>query len=247
MKLPAWVEEADRKRISELNRARVSATPLDITIRDSFHTARGWRELSFDLTCVPNGLYPWNPEVIKAIWKFDPTLVPMWVNWSFAPPDKDNEVVTFGRHVIGRHESQLRSDIEDFRVEMPSMPCQGISFKKPNVLELVLMMPTNTEYPDAADLPGDFIAFDWPIVEWLKERFKASQKSGKDMARDYINSQLEAETKASQAAAEESAYRMKDLEKFVNKKLEQVSEVELREHLLGNRERKRRFMVDLGK
>ena len=235
MKLPEWVAEADRKRVAELNKARLSAPSFQHKVADSFHTAPGWRELSFELTCIPNGQYPWNPEVIKAIWKFDPTLVPMWVNWAFAPPGQDNEVVVFGRHVIGRHEPLLCGEAPEFFVSMPSMPCQGLTFKKPNVLELVLMMPRNSQYPEAADLPGDFLAFDWPIVEWLRERFKASQKSGQDMARDYINAKREEEDRNRACREDEMAYRMRDLERYVSRKLDQVSEVEIRDHLLGER------------
>ena len=244
MRVPDWVLQADKQRIAELEKARLSATQVVRPVADSFHTAPGWREVAFELTCIPNQAYPWNPEVIKAIWKFDPTLVPIWVNWVFAPPGKDNERVVFGRHVIGRHEASLRSDLEDFPCTMPSMPCQGITFKKPNVLELVLMMPDNSQFPNVSDLPGDFIAFDWPIVEWLRERFKASQNT--QLAKDYINRQRESEEKAKQAMEDDAAYRLRDLQKFVDKKLEQVSEVELRDHILGKKDRQAKPILFLG-
>ena len=241
-----WIAEAEQKHKAELDRLRSSTTPLIHAPADSFHTAPGWREVAFDLTCIPHGVCPWNPEVVKAIWKFDPTFVPMWVNWAFAPPGTDDEVVVFGRHVIGRYEPSLSNAPAEFTVKMPSFPCQGLTFKRPNVLELVLMMPTNTDYPEDPDLPGDYIPFDWPIVEWLRERFKASEAFDH---KDYINSKKVEYDEAAEKRREEEEYRTKDLMKFVNKKLEQVSEVELKEHLLGQFKKKqpKKLLLDLWK
>jgi hypothetical protein len=243
--IPDWVEEADKKNIAELRQLNDAAPALERPVRDSFHTAPGWREVAFELTCSPDPAHPWDPEVVKAIWRFDSGLVPMWVNWVFAPPGDDAGRVVFGRHVLGRYEPHRKGDAPEFRVQMPTMPCQGIKFERPNVLELVLMMPTNTQYPDAPDLPGDYIPFNWAIVEWLRERYKASQKGGKEIARDYINAQREATEKAQAARDDEMEYRRKDLEKYVNKKLEQVSEVELKNHFLRDKERKRRIQVSM--
>lgn len=244
--VPSWIAEAELQRQAELERLRSSVPTLAHKPADSFHTAPGWRELAFDLTCVPNGLSPWNPEVVKAIWKFDPTFVPMWVNWAFAPPGHDDEAIVFGRHVIGRYDQNLTNQPADFTVEMPSFPCQGITFKRPNVLELVLMMPTNTDYPESPDLPGDYVAFDWPLVEWLRERYKASEAFDH---KDYINRKQVEHEVAAEKRREEEEYRQRDLMKFVNKQLEKVSEVEIKNHLLGQFKKKqpKKLRLDLGK
>lgn len=219
--------------------ARLKAQAEASTIE--FKERKGWQEKGLYFTCKPNVAHPWNPSVVKAIWEFDPRIVPCWVNWVFlAPPEDANagQEVVFGRHVLALHIEDPEAEIDDFPCEMPAMPCQGISFKKPNKLVSILMHKNEKN-----DLPGDYIEFDWPIVEWLRARFVREQ-SAKELAREYVNSVREGYNRRKAQLADDMEYRRRDLQKFVDSKLANVSEVEIKNYLLRKRERaKKPFLI----
>jgi hypothetical protein len=95
----------------------------------------GWLEIGQFYTCVPDSAYPWDPQVMKEIWKLAPDAIPLWVQWVFQVPPEDAQsgFVVFGRHALGRKLWHPRSPVEEFRVSMPTMPCQGLTFEKPKI------------------------------------------------------------------------------------------------------------------
>lgn len=245
--LPAWLEEATQRQLARLRALEQSSPVLHGEVADSFHTAPGWREVSCELTCVPDPEYPWDPKIVKAIWVFDPTFVPCMMRWAFAPPNDDQERVVFKRFLVARHEPNLRQGAPEFAVEMPAMPCQGIVFKIPNVLEFPWMKPENSEHPDAPDLPGDFLPFDWPLVEYLQHRLMLTTQGpqGAELGRHMVRQERDRLQQVAVRIDEERAYRERELARYVGKKLEQASEIEVRDHLMAVEKRKSRPFVHL--
>ena len=230
--LPGWVHTANERRAAKLKAIADGAPILHRPVADSFHTAPGWRQVEFSLSCIPDAEIPWDPRVVKAVWKFDPTFVPCVATWVFAPPGKDSERVIFKRFMLTRHEPNPRTAIVGVNITMPAMPCQGLNFKKPNVLEFPLMFPSNSDFPNE-DLPGDYIPFDFPVVEWMKARFKASQRTPGEIAKYMIDTQRDEREARILAQQEEQEERQNDLVRFAEKKLSNLSEVEIKERLLG--------------
>jgi hypothetical protein len=223
---------------------------------DYDNNATGWREIGMFFSCVPSELYPWDPDVLKAIWEFDPGVIPIWVRWVFQAPAEDSnhfETVVFGRHALGRYVDNPSEGTVTFKpgqVTMPDMPCQGVKFKTPNILIRIL---EGFPIPGApSDLPHEYVPFDWRVYYKLRrdylENITAKEYARKEMER--IETQR-AKRKADLEA--EHAYRMKDFGKYVEKKIEQISDVEHKEILreqaaqrMGYRTRESKPLIDLG-
>jgi len=222
-----WVRE--QQLFVEQRKRQLEATAPTITlpVRDSFHTAPGYRELGMEFTCIPDSAYPWDPAVLKQIWSFDPTVVPLWLRWVFlSPSDTGNpQVVVFGRHAIGRALKNPHAELVPLPVEMPSMPCQGVTFSKPTLIEFIWMGKAPEKY---VDLPGEYLPFNSMLSSYMRHRYL--EISVAEAKRRIIDGQQEAEEKRKHKAREEDAYHRRTLEKYVNKQLEKVSEVEMAEH-----------------
>jgi hypothetical protein len=175
-----------------------------------------------EISCIPDAAYPWNPMVMKAIWTFDPDAIPMWVRWPFlrCSTDSDQSPVIFGRHAIGRYVKNPIHELTLFNVEMPSMPCQGITFSRPN---MIVLLWAGEEKGD--DTPGAYKPFDMEIYLYLRARF-INNKTISQMKKEMIHDPLEQREKRRAANAEDRAYRDKDLNQYAEKQLEKMGELE---------------------
>lgn len=199
--------------------------------RDSFHTAPGYRELAVEYTCIPDSMYPWNPEVMQAIRVFAPDAVPLWVRWVFRTPQdyEDPHDKVFGRHALGRSVDNLESDLEPLTVTMPSMPCQGLTFPKPNRLWFI----HEGEREENIELPGAFLPFDATIYLQAEEAargFRMTDQEYKAHLRDVmINQPMERREARKRANEDDMEERSKDFHKYADKIIETVSDVEIGE------------------
>lgn len=238
MSLPSWYHEAQRKWEAKEQAIRRAAHNAVLT-RDA-DSIIGWRDLGMEFSCIPDPMYPWDPAVVKAIREFDPTFIPVWIRWVFMKPLDEAgsyQTVVYGRHALGRVVKNPHGTLEPFPVEMPSMPCQGIWFSRPNMIERFWMGPQQGE------LPGCYLPFDWSLWKFCRESYlETSAKKLKELTVDATKDTKERREAATQ---DELAYRSRDLEKFVQKKLDQVSEVDIKEHLLGDRVKSAKPFVDL--
>lgn len=189
---------------------------------------KGWRVLGIHYTCIPNSLYPWDPAVIRGIWEFEPTWVPMWVVHE-AINDGMDSPISFGNHAIGRvvDDPRMGTDyftLGGFSVSMPSMPCQGISFRRPSHLELLI--PWWDRYPA---LPfGPYYPFDWSVVRFLKEvHMEPDPAKLHELLVEQPTLRWERDKKRRD---DEKAYIAKDLYSYTNRKLNEMSDVERSEY-----------------
>jgi len=221
---------------------------LSTPVRDSFWSAPGWREIGMQYSCVPNVETPWDPMVLREIWTFDPGIIPIWVDWIFQSPADDaggHRLVSFGRHAVGRRcIDPTGVVIPEGMVRMPQMPCQGVTFETPNIL--IRIFEGNKDPQDAPDLPGEFVPFDMRIYKKLREDYIENMSLG-DLKGKYIYDPLATRERRSKKVKEEWDYRMRDLNEFVTKKLENVSDVEIKEHFGRLKERARARASRLGR
>lgn len=205
----------------------------------------GWREVGQFYSCIPDPVYPWDPEVVRRIQKFVPDVVPMWVHWVFkTPPEASRrETVVFGRHALGRRLWNPGIPLQSFPCTMPQMPCQGLTFERPNQLWFVHDGAKNEEFPS---LPGNYLGFDDSIVERAKDSalgFTMTEKEFVEfMVEKHINTPRRAQELRKAQIHDEMSYRDRDLKAYAKKQLDKISDVEMEEFLrsAGNRERERK-------
>jgi len=247
--LASWADGIDIEQVpvapSVLPRGRVQ-------LRDSFHTAPGYREIGMFYSCVPDPVYPWDPKVVREIWKFAPDAVPMWVQWVFMSPQETGnpEIVVFGRHALGRSIKNQRAYLEPFRVHMPTMPCQGLKFDRPNDIWFI-HQGLMGQHPKYKDLPGDYLPFDSDLVKKvadISEGFKMSDKEYRERLEDVMIKQVVGrEMRRVIHNRLEKAYARKQVLNYVDRQYEKVSENEARDYYLGRgRRRERKPFVDVG-
>lgn len=238
--LPSWYSEAVQKFKGKQKAWNDAVPKLTMPVRDSFHTAGGWRELGVSYSCIPDPVYPWSPEVLKAIWEFDPGVIPLWVRWAFLSPD--GEVVVFGRHAIGRRVRDPHTAIWPMQVEMPSFPCNGVRFERPNLIEMILLGDPD---PRAADLPGAYQPFNWNLYKLLRKSYL--ETSVKELAKRTIHDPEARRQEELSKLRAEQAYIRKDVEKFIEKQLDNLSEVQLRDGILGGKKKVTKPSIYIGK
>jgi hypothetical protein len=198
----------------------------------------GWIDEGMEITCIPNAESPWDPDVLKAIWSFDPGVIPLWIRWKFKKFNGTNmEMKVFGRHGIGRYTGSPKTDLPRFACEMPSMPCQGVRFERPNLVELILMKANPVD-----DSPGDFIPWNWDLFHFLRARYK--ERTPKEL-KQVVHDKLDREKKEREHLRAEWAYQMADVQKYAEKKMEQAGELELKNHLLSAGLRKKEPKISL--
>lgn len=202
---------------------------VSIPVRTGFHNARGYRHVKTEYSCIPDSQYPWNPEIIKKIWEFAPDVTPLWVRDIYR--GQDNKDVVFGRHGLGRYVAN-RVEFIPFRVEMPTMPCQGISFNKPNMIWFIHQGADIN--PEFRDLPGAYLPFDEGLLYKAKYSWGGNytEKEYKALLRkELIEDPLEEARKRKQAQDDDMAYRNRDFARYAAKVLESLSDVETLELL----------------
>ena len=225
-----------------------SLPKVQLKVGDSPASAPGWREMEVVYSCIPDPAYPWDPTVMRAIREFAPDAVPMWVQWVFLSPSETGnpETVVFGRHALGRTIRNVTSELEPFRCAMPSMPCQGLSFERPNRIWFVHDGSPNPEYPD---LPGSFLPFDGSILDRAKKSaigFRMTEREFvESMKEEFIERKRVEKERARKALEADLQDREKDFQGYAQKQWERISEVEASEfqRSVGRRGRSKKPMV----
>lgn len=210
---------------------------LNVTVADSFWSASGYREMGVYYSCVPDPAYPWDPSIMKRIWEFAPDAVPLWVHWVFM--DSSNNVVVFGRHALGRAIRGIHSPPHEFQCAMPSMPCQGVKFERPNLIWFIHEGPST--HDENSSIPGAYLPFDESIL--LKARrssvgFTMTDKEYKEhLRKELLENPREMEMARRKAHNDDLEARRLDIAPYVKRQLwkeEQMSERDIEEVFFNN-------------
>lgn len=222
-----WIEEAKAKQQARLKRLQDSAPALHGQFGTDFHTAPGWREIGMFYSLIPDAIYPPDWKLVKAVQKLDPSLTWIWVKWVFLSPQETGapRLVTFGRHGIARY-------VADPHGELYPMEVEGASwFKgpKPNIFEVLFQ--GERRKGKGSDLPGEYQPFNDQAFAWVKDHYGAPDP---ETMREGIRAKRAYWEKMENKKAEEFEYMMKDIDKYTQKQLDKISDVEMREHALGD-------------
>lgn len=223
-----------------------SLPAVRLPLRDSIDTARGYRMIDEAWTSIPDTQYPWDPNILRLIREFAPDTVPLWRLSVFYAPNTRN-VVVFGRHALGRHIERPGYELTPFHCSMPSMPCLGTWFKRPNKVWFVHEGARNRDYPD---IPGTYLPFDTGLLHRARASVAnlptLSDKEFKEVLFKEMVEEVQAERDKTKAALmDDLEQRNKEFMPYAQKLLDRISDVEREEYLrsVGKRERSTKPMI----
>jgi hypothetical protein len=203
-----------------------------LPVRTDFHSARGYREVAMEYTCVPDAVYPWDARLMKKIWEFAPDTVPLWINWVFRTPRNETgeQDVVFGRHGLGRAIRPHRSDLIPFRCAMPTMPCNGITFEQPNTIWFIHQGDSPSE--KNVDLPGDYLPFDMGMVmkawdSWADASHQTEEEFKEELRDELYRIPMQKAAERREVRAVESAEQNRDFAAYAKKVIARISDTEI--------------------
>jgi len=195
-----------------------------------------FRQLGPDhYTCVPVPGFEKDPSVTAAIREFDPGLIPFWrVQLWTAPGSSDPLRVV--HHGIGRYYPIPRYLRRPFRIEMPAHDRSD----PPNFLDAIIEDQAVETYRRGG--PGGYLPWDWSLYRWCRgmylritaeswQRFHAEKRAREE--REYASMLAEIEGKK------------KDLEPYLMRKVNEVSETGWKQYLRFQAEQDRRRALKL--
>jgi hypothetical protein len=208
--------------------------PVTATIKPKtdFYSAPGFREVTVEYTCIPDPMYPWDPKVLQAIWEFAPDTVPMWVHWVFRTPEVEQNPhnVVFGRHALGRVIKPARTGLTPFRCAMPTMPCQGLTFEKPNAIWFIHQGDSPSD--EYVDLPGEYLPFDMEMKRKAYDSWAGADNLTEEewkavLRKEMIEDPMEATEKRAAEREAEREERNRDFAEYAKKVIPTISDSEI--------------------
>ncbi len=172
-------------------------------------------------TCVaPPGLDV-DPAVTAAIREFDPGIIPIWRLQLWLVPGLSEPIVTV-HHGIGRYYPVPRYARRHFHVDMPA----DADFPAPNFLDAIFE-DTKTVACKMGG-PGGYIPFGWNAYYWCRWQYDRITVDKWLTLIDRRRASLERFRKAFE---EDIEYRKRQIEPWILKKLDGVSDADWKEAL----------------
>lgn len=215
-----WTQKVREEAVRQMHIAAAQAPRLGFSQEDA--AANGWTEIGMEYYFTPDAGYGRDRQVEKALRRRYPDLVPIWIRWLFRSPANTGnpQVHAFGRHGLARVVTNPHHLIEPIKFE-DSPPAKT---PYPHKIEKIFMGPS--ELAMALDLPGGYVPFDSDVLTWVQGAY--GELSFSELKEEFINKPREAKKTAQRKAKEELAYIQNDVNRYVAKKMEAVSEVEMK-------------------
>lgn len=245
MSLQDWATGMDHPLIPQGAQVRSDLRPPVLRKQD----APGYRTLKTEYTCIPDVAHPWDPDVVRAIWKFAPDFVPMWERRVLMPEgaESETEAIILGRHALGRVIRNRRGWLPELRVTMPTMPSQGLTFDRPN--DLAFVHEDELEDGQSRDLPGPYLPFDNTILRKAADLaigYSMSEKEYKEFLNaSVVEASFEDYLRRNQEREDDLEARDREFQPWAAKQIERISDVEAGEFArsAGRREHERKPFV----
>jgi hypothetical protein len=215
MTLPSWWAEAELKKQKRLEAVHAQQPNVSYGLNE-----KGWHLVTSEISCIPDPMYPPDRDVVKAIRARWPDLIPVWLRWVYVNKD-DGETRIIGRHGLARHVDNPHYEHERLDALMPT----GERIPTPTLVEVMFEGKRDLK----TMFPGEYVPFDWLIYKYVEEHY--ATKSGKELKAE-LKAEHEEKAEQRQKAAEEQEYIQRDLDKFADKILDTISEVEMKEWAL---------------
>lgn len=207
---------------------------------------RVFRQIGEDrYTCVAPPGFEKDSAVTQAIHEFDPGAIPIWriqlweTPWSPLPERAVH-------HGIARYYPIPRLMRRHLQVEMPA----DADYPAPNFLDAILEDADSIMFKMGG--PGLYIPWGWNVFYWCRWQFDRLTADKWEAAIENRKARL---ASAQRAWQEEIDYRRKQIEPWILKKLESVSDADWQEYMRlawgapgeVRRNRERKPFVDLGR
>jgi hypothetical protein len=195
-----------------------------------------FRQLGQDhYTCVPVPGYEKDPSVTAAIREFDPGLIPFWRVQLWKEPGSDTPLRVV-HHGIARYYPIPRYLRRPFRIEMPANDRSD----PPNFLDAIIEDQGADTYRLGG--PGGYLPWDWSLYRWCRwmymrltaeswEAFHREKRAREE--REYASMLAEIEGKR------------KELEPYLMRKVDEVSQYGWKQYLRFQAEQDRRRAAGL--
>lgn len=171
-------------------------------------------------TCVPPPGFEKDPAVTEAIHQFDPQAIPLWriQRWR-TPAAYEINVV---HHGLGRYFPVRRRKLQEFHVEMP-MDARGPA---PNFLDVIFEDDSTLQYKQGG--PAAYAPWDWSVYAFCRFQYDKSTVEAWLKRAAAKQERLKRERDASDAELE---YRKKQIEPFLLKKAEELTEYDWKQYM----------------
>ena len=177
-----------------------------------------WRYEGTFYSAIPHSAYPVDDELVSAIRETDPGFTPLWVYYVFKPPPRDygmaTESVVFVRHAIARYIDTPATYKPRYVVTMP----MNADFPVPNQIDRVLGGPKDKSIPE----PYEPLTWDSYHRPWR-------QGTAREIEDSFIDQEIEARSRHARYLESELKYFKDDLGRYVTRKWDQVSDLEIRD------------------
>lgn len=181
---------------------------------------QSFRQIGDDVyTCVAPAGFEKDPAVTAAIQEFDPGVIPFWLLqiWEI-----DGKEQTFVYHGIGRYYPFPRHLRRQFHVDMPA----GAGFPAPNFLDAIFSEQNCPRYYQGG--PAEYLPWDWSVYYWCRKKYETLTIEAYDKR---VQAHLARIIAMMKAHREEIEYRKKELEPWIMRQLERVSEYDWKQLL----------------
>lgn len=188
----------------------------------------GWRIVGDDVyTCVPPPGFEIDPAVLKAIHEFDPGVIPLWRIQLWIRPNEEEKYAVV-HNGIGRHYPHPRYLRRPFYVQMPI----GATHPAPNFLDAIFDDQLCATYLMGG--PGTYLPWDWSVYYWCRQRYMTITLAKFDQL---MERKHEREDRIHRKWREELEYGKKQIEPYLQKKAEAISDVDWDNYLALMRHR----------
>lgn len=240
----AQLQNEIRRRYTETMKSLQNVLPsFSVPIADSKHNAPGWICLDYQYYCYQDVTYPWDPAVVRAIREFEPTMVPITVRSTWRKCDYGNlymnEPVTLVRFGIARVVRDARIPVHKFRCGMPvhhqdalRHDPHALAAVRPNWIEMNNYADRDNR-PYGPDMPGGFLPFDWELYNGLRLGYE-NNRSAAEITKELLAEKAEGDAAAEAFRESENAYIQDDIDRYQEKRLADVSDVEWTEVLTSD-------------
>lgn len=209
----SWLAEVERKRDNFFRKVEKAAPTRYMDARSRKHS---WTYVATKITFTPSPLYPWNPGLARAIRDFTKgALRPIWITDVYRTPENSSspKLEKFGRHGLAQ---KCKTSQAQFWHE-------GVPYK-------IWYQWVGEKDKRAADLPGAYVPFDGRAMKLVQANYRDRTT---DEIKKLYSGLEDAHEKALDYRVEEMQRLEDELQKYAKKKLESLSDVEIKNYFLN--------------
>jgi len=210
-----------RNRLASTNLGRTMLSQLQVPMQER---PRGWIFVGSFISAVPDVMYPWDRDVVRALRQMDRGIVPVFCKMVYLPPysHAQRDEVVFPRHGLALYRPVPAHEAEPFPIEMPTQLGSRDRFPRPNMYLVTLLEEPTIP---GTELPGGYIPMGWETVNWVAQGI-ANAKEHQRVMRRAEEAALEDIRRQEAARSDDAAQREKDFESYSRKQIDRISDSE---------------------